>query len=172
MSIDILFFHIVIILEYDRVGDTMTKKFKTKKRKIKIFKYIIIAGLLYLIYSIFSLIFLNLKIVDNNEEFITNLLADSNYHMVYEKKGKNIIYRFARLLTNLNINEPLTILESGFGYQNKENLDAELVYNDNYNSGSSIQEVIDYMGKNETVKEPLVYIYNSHQTEGYSRRFE
>lgn len=149
----------------------MSKRFKLKVRKRKLFKYVIIAGLLYLIYSIFSLILLNLKLVDNNEDFIINLLADSNYHMMYEKKSKNIIYRFARLLTNLNINEPLTILENGFGYQNKENLDTELVYNENYDIGNSIQEVIDYMSKDESIKDPLVYIYNSHQTEEYSKDY-
>jgi len=161
----------VLLSEYDRVGDNMSKKFKPKGKKIKIFKCLLILLVLYLIYSAFSLILLNLKLVDNNEDFIINLLADSNYHMMYEKKNKNVIYRFARLLTNLNINEPLTILESGFGYENTTDSNTELVYNENYGMENSVQEVIEYMSKNEVISEPLVYIYNSHQTEGYSQAY-
>lgn len=149
----------------------MAKKFKSKGKKIKIFKYIVVIGLLYLIYSIFSLIVLNIKLVDNNEDFIKNLLMDSNYHMMYEKKNKNIVYKFARLLTNLNISEPITILENSFGYESSNNLDTELVYNQNYEDEDSIQEVIQYMSKNEIISDPLVYIYNSHQTECYSQEY-
>lgn len=149
----------------------MAKRFKGKTKKSKIFKYIIVIFLIYLIYSIFSLIILNIKLVDNNEDFIKNLLADSNYHMLYEKKSKNIIYKFASLLTNLNINEPITILENSFGYKSGNKLDSELVFNENYEEEASVQQVIDYMSKNETVSEPLVYIYNSHQTEAYSEKY-
>lgn len=149
----------------------MAKKFRGKKRNLKIFKFIIVIFLIYLVYSFFSFLVLNIKLVDNNEDFIKNLLADSNYHMMYEKKNKNIIYRFASLLTNLNINEPITILENGFGYKSGNTIDTELVYNESYEEDNSIQEVINYMNKNEEVSEPLVYIYNSHQTENYSQAY-
>lgn len=149
----------------------MAKKFKVKHKKLKLFRYIIVISLVYLVYSAFSLVVLNIKLVNNNEDFIKNLLADSNYHMMYERKNKNIIYRFANLLTNLNIKEPLTILESSFGYKSDNNIDTELVYNENFEEDNSVQEVIDYMGKNEEISNPLVYIYNSHQTEAYSQAY-
>lgn len=149
----------------------MAKKFKSKKHKTKFFKYILLLVVSYLIYSLISYVLLNIKLVDNNKEFITNLLSDSNYHILYEKRSKNVVYRLANILTNLNIKEPVSILENGFGYNNIDNTNSELVYNEFYDKDNSIQAVIDYMSKNENVSNPLVYIYNSHQTEGYSKEY-
>lgn len=149
----------------------MAKQFKSKNRKKKIFKYIICLIAIYLVYSLLSLVLLNIRLVDNNEDFIKNLLADSNYHMLYERKDKNIIYRLANLLTRLNINEPLTILESSFGYKASNNSDTNLVYNENYEDNDAVEEVINYMSKKEEILDPIVYIYNSHQTESYSKTY-
>lgn len=149
----------------------MKKKFKPKIKKLKIFKYLMLVIFLYLVYSFISLVVLNIKLVDNNEDFIKNLLMDSNYHMMYEKQNKNIIYRVAKVLTNLNIKEPISILENGFGYSKDNGLETELVYNESYKSDESIQTVIDYINKVELNSDPLVYIYNSHQTEGYSNTY-
>lgn len=146
----------------------MAKKFKAKKSK-KIFKYIIIILIIYLLYSFISLVVLNLKIVNNNEDFIKNLLADSNYHLLYEERSKNFIYKISKFVSNINVNSPTSILENSFGYKMSNN--NVLVHNDNYNdvdTDSSVEEVITYMKEKETRKDPLVYIYNTHQTEKYS----
>jgi len=149
----------------------VAKKFKGKKSKIKILKYAVILIVIYLIYSLFSFLLLNIKLVDNNEDFIRNLLGDSNYHMFYEKRSQNVIYRIASILTNFNLKEPLSILENSFGYESVDNSNSNLVYNGDYEVDNSIQSIIDYMSKDEDIKEPLVYIYNSHQTEGYSKEY-
>lgn len=146
----------------------MAHKFKSKKSKKHIFKYLLLILIIYLLYSLISFVILNIKLVNNNEDFIENLLVDSNYHMLYEKRSNNTIYKLTKLLTKLNIDEPLTILESDFGY--KLNSNTELVYNENYTSEETIEKVISYMDK-ETSSNPLVYIYNSHQTEGYSSEY-
>lgn len=142
----------------------MLKKFKAKKIKNKFLKYILVVIVIYIIYSLVSLITLNLKIVDTNEEFIKNILEDSNYHLIYEKRSKNIFYKLSKLISNVNINQPSTILEKNFGYKFSNN--QTLVSNENYDS--SISEVINYMNQNKLEKDPLVYIYNTHQTEKYS----
>lgn len=148
----------------------MAKKFKSKKVKKKILKYIFFILIIYLIYSFVSLVVLNLKLVDTNEEFIKNLLMDSNYHLLYEERSKNIVYKLSKLIGNININKPTTILEKSFGYKFSNN--ETLVYNENYNSSSlddsSVKEVLDYMSQKQSKKDPLVYIYNTHQTEKYS----
>lgn len=146
----------------------MTRKFKSKKKKRNLFKYILLLLVIYLLYSLVSFLILNIKLVDNNEEFIQKILSDSNYHMLYEKKSNNTIYKLTKLLTNLNIKEPLTILENNFGY--KFGNSTELVYNENYTDNNEIEKVISYMNK-DTVSNPIVYIYNSHQTEGYSNEY-
>ena len=149
------------------MGDNVAKKFKTKKRK-KVFKYIVIILVIYLIYSFISLVVLNLKIVNNNEDFIKNLLADSNYHLLYEERSKNFIYKISKFISNINVNNPTSILENSFGYKLSNN--NVLVHNDNYivDTDSSVEEVINYMKEKEINKDPLVYIYNTHQTETYS----
>lgn len=143
-------------------------KFKSKRKKLKIFKYILIVVVLYLLYSFVSLFLLNIKLVNNNEEFIQNILSNSNYHLLYEQKNNNLAYILTKFLTNLNIKKPVTILENSFGYKSSNNLTENLVYNESYGMNSSIEEVIDYMNEKKQVSEPLVYIYNTHQTEGYS----
>jgi stage II sporulation protein P len=145
----------------------MAKKFKAKRGRKKILKYLVILLVLYLCYSFISLVVLNLKIVDTNEEFIKNLLADSNYHLLYEKRGKNIIYKLSEMIGNISVNNPTSILEKSFGYKFSNN--ETLVYNENYNASTSeIKEVVDYMHEKESEKDPVVYIYNTHQTEKYS----
>ena len=145
----------------------MAKKFKAKRGRKKILKYLVILLVLYLCYSFISLVVLNLKIVDTNEEFIKNLLADSNYHLLYEKRGKNIIYKLSEMIGNISVNNPTSILEKSFGYKFSNN--ETLVYNENYNASTSeIKEVVDYMHEKESEKDHVVYIYNTHQTEKYS----
>lgn len=146
----------------------MARKFKGKKNKNNVFKYILWLLIIYLFYSLVSFLILNIKLVDNNEEFIEKILSDSNYHMLYEKKSNNTVYKLTKLLTNLNIKEPITILENNFGY--KLNNSTELVYNEDYINTNEIERVIGYMNK-EVSTDPIVYIYNSHQTEGYSNEY-
>lgn len=146
----------------------MAKRFRAKRSK-KVFKYIMIILIIYLLYSFISLVVLNLKIVNNNEDFIKNLLADSNYHLLYEERSKNFIYKISKFISNINVNNPTSILENSFGYKMSNN--NVLVHNDNYsdtNTESSVEEVITHMKERETKKDPLVYIYNTHQTEKYS----
>lgn len=150
------------------MGENMVKKFKSKKYKKNIFKYLLIVLVIYLLYSIYSLAILNIKLVDNNEEFIKNILANSNYHMLYEKKENNLIYKLTTLFTNLEIKKPVTILEQGFGYKLNSN-ETHLVYNEDYEN--EIESVINYMSKPENNSDPLVYIYNTHQTESYNNEY-
>lgn len=143
----------------------MIKQFKIKKN---IFRYLLIISIIYLLYSLYSLIILNIKLVDNNEDFIKNIVLNSNYHMLYEKKGKSLIYKLTTLFTNLEIKKPVTILEQDFGYKLNSN-DVHLVYNENYEN--EIESVINYMSKPKNNSEPLVYIYNTHQTESYNNDY-
>lgn len=147
----------------------MAKYFKPKKKRRVIIKYFLIGIVAYLIYSFVSLVLLNIKLVNSNEEFIKEILSNSNYHLLYEERSKNTVYKLSKLLTNLNIKEPITILENSFGYKAFNSSDADLVYNESYDN--SVEEVIKYMKKEDTANDPLVYIYNTHQTEGYNKDY-
>ena len=60
-------------------------KFKSKK-KIKIkFRYLIYVVIVFLIYELFIYVSTNLKIVRTNEQFISRILSNSNYHLAYNQ---------------------------------------------------------------------------------------
>lgn len=127
------------------------KRMKVKRR----FKYRILlyAFIMFIGYELSFNIIMNLKLVNNNEDFIKILLVDSNYHMLYEKKASNL---FTKLFNKvLNVNEPISILENIMHYNPNKNVLMTYVTNPN------IDEV------NNLNVEPTVYIYNTHQTEAY-----
>ena len=130
------------------------RRVKTKKRRKFKLRIIIYALLAFCGYQISYNIILNTKLVNSNEDFIKCLLADSNYHMLYEKKANNL---FNKLFSNFfNINEPVSILENIFHYKanTMETLPAGYVYN-NENAVNNLDG------------DPTIFIYNSHQGEKY-----
>lgn len=140
----------------------MAKRFRFKRNKKIVFRYILLILVIYLIISLISFIISNIKIFNNNETFVTDIIASSNYYM---GTGSNKIYSFTKLLSNLDLNNPVGILENEFGYS-FDNSDTVLVYNKGYDDG--VEEVIKHMNQVTEVKDPIIYIYNTHQTESYS----
>lgn len=127
------------------------KKIKLKKRKFK-FRIIIYGLIMFLGYELSFNIIMNLKLVNNNEDFIKALIIDSNYHLLYEKKSSDI---FTKLFSKvLNVNKPVSILENTLHFTPNENL--------TYVNNPKLEEV-------EKLEVPqAVYIYNTHQSEAYS----
>lgn len=126
------------------------KKFKSKKKrkfKWRLLFYIII---IFISYEFsFTLIAKN-KMALSNRDFIKCLLADSNYHMLYQRNAKTLLNKLTVLLTKLNIKQPITILENSTHFSSNNN-------------------TFSYMHNEvQQIQEPLVYIYNTHQTEGYA----
>lgn len=122
-----------------------------KKRKFK-FRLIVYALIFFLGYELAFNIIMNLKLVSSNEEFIKALIADSNYHLLYEKKASDL---FSKLFSKiLDVNEPVSILENTFHFEASETAMA-------YVSNPEIEEV-----ENLDVA-PSIYIYNTHQSEAY-----
>ena len=106
---------------------------------------------MFLGYQISFNIIMNFKLVRNNESFIKALLIDSNYYMLYEKKADNLFTKF--FLKILDVNEPVTILDNVFHLKRN---DKPMAYVENPNIDVS-----------KVLKEPEVYIYNTHQGETY-----
>ena len=113
----------------------------------KIIKLVLIGFSLFLIYEVISYFLIDVKLVNGNSEFVKKILQDSNYHLLYEKQNKNIISKFIKLTNHVEINKPVTLLESSFSYNNKP----ALVYM-----------------QNSLESKPRVYIYSTHQGEEYS----
>lgn len=129
------------------------KKVKTvKKRKFK-FRIIGYAFLVFLGYQISFNVIMNVKLAKTNEDFIKGMLADSNYHLLYEKKADNLLNKMFSYI--FDINEPVSILENTFHYKaNKET--------NGYVSNPKKEEQV-----SKVKEDPLVYIYNTHQSEEY-----
>lgn len=153
----------------------MTKRFKAKNHKKYKLRYLFFIVIIYLIIQLLNYLSNNVKLATSNEEFIKYMLNDSNHYMLYKVNSKNIIYKITKVLSNMDINEPVSILKKSFNF-NENNLVLEkkqekttfLVYN---------ESVKDEKESNDTNKinednnlSPRVYIYNSHQAEEYSSK--
>ncbi|MBP3765958.1 MAG: stage II sporulation protein P [Bacilli bacterium] len=122
------------------------KKFKTKKKHKKLYLYIFIIVSLFFIFNFIS----NIKLTHSNEEFIRYMLNDSNYYKKYEHK--NYLKYITKYLLNIDMEKPKKILESVFNYKESNNKIESLNY-----------------VMNE--KDPIIYIYNTHDTEEYNSNY-
>ena len=121
------------------------KKFKSKKKKRKIWPYII---LIIIAYFFTTKVLMNFSLKSSNEEFIKGMLNDSNHYQKYKKK--DYLNLFTKYILNIDLTNPKIILESVFKYKqtgNKDEINATYI---------------------ENKIEPVVYIYNTHQGEAYN----
>ena len=150
----------------------MAKRFKAKKRhKFKLFKIIIILVLIILFIQILFNYILKLNIASSNEEFIRKMLNDSNHHMIYEKYNNNLSNKIIKALANIDIKKPTTILTKNFGYKINNDINGKnIAVASDVDEKENLKVKTKYIkDPNPTeVKEPRVYIYNTHQLENYS----
>ncbi len=150
----------------------MQKRFKAKKRhKHRLIKLLIILLVGFIFFEIISNLILKMNIATNNEEFIRKMLDDSNHHMVYEKYNHNLVQKALKLLSNIDIKKPTTILSKQFGYTIDTSMDGkDIAVASDTNEEEEPDVVTNYIADpNPTeVKEPRVYIYNTHQLENYN----
>ena len=126
-------------------------------KKIRLKKKFYFRNMILLFVCIISFIIsYNIKLYLSNEEFIMNLLNDSNYYKKYE--DKNIIKKINNYLYNVNLNEPVTLLENMFNYESTSEYYPEVLETITKHINDPTNDVID---------NPIVYIYNSHQLENY-----
>ena len=145
----------------------MRKKFKSRKSKKKYFwiKAGFFLGIAVLLYLFISSFFLKLKLTTTNEEFLKDLLKDSNHHLVYEKNNHDFLGKLVEILYQVNLENPITILRQFFGYEESP-VGSIITSSDNTIEPTHSTYIEDPSPKE--VKDPLVYIYSTHQTENYS----
>lgn len=124
------------------MGDNM-KRFKTKRKikYLKIIKYLIIISIIIAI----------LKYLANNQIFQINSLQTIKNSNNYTEKTS--INKIGLKLLKIDINKPITILKNSLPY-----------YSANKNYHLVKNEIQENISENTA---PLVYIYNTHQTESY-----
>ena len=100
-----------------------------------------------------------------NEQFLKDLLKDSNHHLAYEKNEHNFLGKMVEVMYQVDIQNPLTILKNFFNYE--ESPVGNIVTSSDNNIEPIHSTYIEDPSPKEE-KEPLVYVYNTHQTENYS----
>jgi len=137
------------------------KKFKAKK-KIKIFRFLFILFLIYIIFQITFNILFDFKLEKSNKDFIIALLNNSNHHLLYKERKNNYLDKFIEFVTNIDINKPTTILANSFNYEIETSSD-----------GDNLEKLSDFVEDPNPVEvsKPRVYVYNTHQLEGYDSTY-
>jgi stage II sporulation protein P len=145
----------------------MSKKFKSKKQRKKrfMFQFIFIVIIIIILYNIVSSFILKIKLTSSNEEFLKELLKDSNHHLIYEQENNNIVNKLLDNLYQIDLKKPLTILKNIFNYE--EDM-SEMVVTSSDNTIEPVNSGYIEDPDPQEVTNPRVYIYNTHQTENYS----
>ncbi len=145
----------------------MQKRFKSRKQKNKyfFFKVIFFIGFVIVLYIFISSFLLKLKLTTTNEQFLKDLLKDSNHHLVYEENEHNFLGKMVEVLYQVDIQNPLTILKNFFNYE--ESPVGDIVTSSD-NDVEPINSTYIEDPSPKEIKEPLVYVYSTHQTENYS----
>ncbi|MDO4394963.1 MAG: stage II sporulation protein P [Mycoplasmatota bacterium] len=135
-----------------------------KVPKKKKFKYFILIILLYLTFSYtFYYSFKNNSHLAN-QEFINFLLNGGNISFQNEYKLPKLINKTINFFLKIDFKNPETIFnESILGYQDNEE-------DDTYSNLEKLKKISYYIEdpNKVDVKNPQVYIYNSHQLENYN----
>lgn len=143
------------------MGKRLKKKIKLKT-KVKTILLILIFTISF-IYTIKYLDTINLGV--DNDIFLKTLIEDStNINTKHNKKNNSII----RYIANIDIFSPTNILNSSYATLINNNTKG----NKPKDEQPTLKKTTNYV-KNpkpeEVIKDPIVYIYNTHQKEGYKK---
>lgn len=116
-----------------------------RKKKFRFLNYLLFVILLFMI---INFILKDIKL-DSNTKFIDQLFYQSNSHIV-SKVDNNLFSEFINTINNIQLSNPITILDKVFAYEKEPDVTQAFAY---------IQ--------NNVVDNPRVYIYSTHPNEGY-----
>lgn len=137
------------------------KRFMAKRRKKLKWHYLVVLIILYFVFQIINTFLTKFELTTTNEEFLRKLMYDSNHHLQYEKKP-NVYENIMNFLMDMDLTNPKSLLTKSFKYEKEEN-EAD---------GQATDTEFHYIEDPVTVpiSNPVVYIYNSHQSENYSTK--
>ncbi|MCI5835559.1 MAG: stage II sporulation protein P [Firmicutes bacterium] len=132
------------------------RRFKTKKRKkyLKLFVWLFI---FVLFIQIFILPFKNYEIKKSNESFVLKLINGTNHYL--ETNHDKIFTNVVNKILNVDFSKPVSLVSKSFDYNEEETVFM-------VNIDSTIKEI------DNNVTNPRVYIYSSHQSEGYNNEYD
>lgn len=142
----------------------MAKKFHTKKRKKhKLIKILILILVCYFSFESTTYYVLKSQLATSNEEFLQNMLRDSNHYLLYQKSEENVIAKIGKYFMDFDLEKPLSLL----GVPTVEEKEKEEMV---FQEDPDATFVSNPVEKTDVSSSPQVYIYNTHQTESYSMK--
>ena len=142
----------------------MAKKFHTKKRKKhKLIKILILILVCYFSFESTTYYVLKSQLATSNEEFLQNMLRDSNHYLLYQKSEENVIAKIGKYFMDFDLEQPLSLLGVPTVEEQKKE---EMVFQEDPDATF----VSNPVEKTNVSSSPQVYIYNTHQTESYSMK--
>jgi len=149
----------------------MKSKLKTKnKKKIK-FIHIIYILIIYISFAYTFYFGIKKLSINNNEKFINLLISGGNHHILSSYKMTSIINGTVKLLSNIDLTKPNSILNKTiFKQDTNKNITSEVSYEDDYSNLDELKEISFYMEDPNKidVNNPKIYLYNTHQLENYN----
>lgn len=127
----------------------MRRKFKIKKRFN--LKKILIPIILIFIFVFLNFISKKIRLSISNEIIIEDIFKTTNNYVYKDKENNHITKKIYNYIKENIFNYPVNLLKNELGYNNDKSETISFVYGEN--------------------KEPLIYIYNSHQGENYSMEY-
>lgn len=103
--------------------------------------------------------------MSSNENFLSYLITDTNHNIIDQYNSQNMLDKIVNYLSQMNLKKPLSIISGKYVF---ENIDSDELYNEQY---GELKEVTKYIGdpNPSNIDDPIVYLYNSHQLENYSK---
>ena len=142
----------------------MAKKFHTKRRKKhKLIKILILILVCYFSFESTTYYVLKSQLATSNEEFLQNMLRDSNHYLLYQKSEENVIAKIGKYFMDFDLEQPLSLLGVPTVEEQKKE---EMVFQEDPDATF----VSNPVEKIDVSSSPQVYIYNTHQTESYSMK--
>lgn len=142
----------------------MSKKFHTKRRKKhKLIKILILILVCYFSFESTTYYVLKSQLATSNEEFLQNMLRDSNHYLLYQKSEENVIAKIGKYFMDFDLEKPLSLLGVPTVEEQKKE---EMVFQEDPDATF----VSNPVEKTDVSSSPQVYIYNTHQTESYSMK--
>lgn len=155
-------------------GDIMRKKFVAKKRrKISVhfhLRYLVYIVIIYLCYHFIASYLGKVKLTSNNHDFLMAMMKDTNHYVFYEKKNTNLVTSATKLLSGMNLSNPVSTMTVAFRYADPQEKTSDIVATVAEPKKETQTKEPVSTSKPKTTTSPRVYIYNTHQIEGYSMK--
>lgn len=135
------------------MGKRMNLKNKKKKKHI-IKKTVFITVFLFSCFFTIRLL-ASISIENQSDEFLTYLLENQNIYLETNRKGFSYFHKLMMNIINIDLSSPLTFL----------NRDYKGLINNNIVQIKKTETT--FKNKDQSKKNPTIYIYNTHQTEEY-----